>query len=255
MSVWSNKQKKSCWLEELAKEFDNTISKIEPYPYSSQYYSSNGAKLLVVYANQFSDQPPPRRSVKEQLRLSHILKAQGEGTSIHNNEVPPSTIQQRHLLKDSLDKQTAYYHHHHGLNGDEDVQGEPKGVLHIADCWTALSHPDGPIIPTRRAYHNVGGTQGPMAIQHWYKVTLESGNLLSSVFKQEWPDKWEEAMKYFKAGKWQAANPGPWVGKAIVYKLTSSIRPDKEDAEEYHIVTVPVGHFVGGHILFLDIHA
>ncbi|KAJ3854704.1 hypothetical protein EV368DRAFT_36283 [Lentinula lateritia] len=94
-----------------------------------------------------------------------------------------------------------------------------------------------------------------MAIQHWYEVTPEFGNLLSSVFNQEWPDKWEEAMKRFKAGKWQAANPGPWVGKAIVYKLTSSIHPDEEDAEECPTVTVPVGHFVGGHIQFLDIHA
>ncbi|KAJ3902189.1 hypothetical protein F5879DRAFT_991227, partial [Lentinula edodes] len=233
MSIRSDKQKKSRWLEELAKEFDNTLSKIEPNPYSSRYYSSDGVKLLAVYANQFPDQPPPRRSVKEQLGLSHMLEAQSKGTSIHNNGVPPSTIQQvwhetqallavvppepyqpsndkRHLLKDGLDKQTAYYHRHCGLNGDEDVQGEPKGVLHIADCWTALGHPDGPMTPTRRAYHDVGGAQGPMAIQHWYEVTPEFGNLLSSVFKQEWPDKWEEAMKCFKAGKWQAANPGPW---------------------------------------------
>ena len=39
--------------------------------------------------------------------------------------VPPEPYQpsndKRHLLKNGLDKQTAYYHRHHGLNGDEDV--------------------------------------------------------------------------------------------------------------------------------------
>ncbi|KAJ3924803.1 MAG: hypothetical protein NXY57DRAFT_1080477, partial [Lentinula lateritia] len=186
MSIQSDKQKKSRWLEELAKEFDDTL-----------FWLCMPTNFLIS----------------------------------HRRGVPPEPYQpsndKRHLLKDGLDKQTAYYHHHCGLNGDEDVQGEPKGVLHIADCWTALGHPDGPMTPTRRAYHDVGGAQGPMAIQHWYEVTPEFGNLLSSVFKQEWPDKWEEAMKRFKA-----ANPGPWVGKAIVYKLTSSIHPDEEDAEE-----------------------
>ena len=52
----------------------------------------------------------------------------------------------------------------------------------------------------------------------------------------------------FRAGVWLQDDPGPFLGRAIVYKLQSKIHRDKHDYGPS--VSFPVGQFTGGEMCF-----
>ena len=57
----------------------------------------------------------------------------------------------------------------------------------------------------------------------------------------------------FEAGVWHEEDPGPWLGRAIVYKLQVALHKDKEDGGP--AASFPVGHFSGGEMLIPELKA
>ncbi|KAG2029514.1 hypothetical protein BDR03DRAFT_880547, partial [Suillus americanus] len=77
--------------------------------------------------------------------------------------------------------------------------------------------------------------------------------MLAGIFSVCFPKFYEKYRKAFEAGMWLTSDPGPWLGRAIVFKLQVYIHRDGLDAGP--CVTFPMGFFTGGEAYFPDIEA
>lgn len=66
----------------------------------------------------------------------------------------------------------------------------------------------------------------------------------------EWQQKYRQA---FDAGKWLPADPGPYLARAIIYKLQGRVHKDSHDAGPS--ASFPVGLFTGGEMLIPQLGA
>jgi len=102
------------------------------------------------------------------------------------------------------------------------------------------------------AIHTKSGT-GLGAIHNYYCATNLVAKRLSILFKALMPDCYKTYKAAFKAGAWIKSDPGPWVGRAIVYKLQLNLHKDKEDGGP--AASFPVGFFSGGEMLIPQLNA
>lgn len=61
--------------------------------------------------------------------------------------------------------------------------------------------------------------KGIMALEHNYMASESVALFLSACFKAVYPDYFQTYSEAFKAGVWMESDPGPWIGRAIVWKL------------------------------------
>lgn len=87
---------------------------------------------------------------------------------------------------------------------------------------------------------------GAMAVDRYFASTREITIYLAEVFKILWPQYYTQYEAAFKAGAWIQTDPGPFIGRAVIYKLQSSLHLDKNDAGP--TVTFPIGQFDGGYM-------
>ena len=73
------------------------------------------------------------------------------------------------------------------------------------------------------------GCQAALAVKHYYRATREVAIYLGCMFEVAFPEYHAKYTKAFKAGVWESADPGPWIGRAIVYKLQVSEHVDGLD--------------------------
>lgn len=161
---------------------------------------------------------------------------------------------------------------HPGLLGDLEthlhrfeVEGEPPsaercGVMHLVHAWAATGHDNGvsffslhifccilnwlqPLSCSKDMVHSAS-SQG--AVQHYFANTRDIAIILAEMFKVLWPEYYALYEPAFKAGYWVKEDPGPWIGRAVIYKLTVGMHLDKRDAGP--TVTFPVGQYIGGHM-------
>lgn len=59
--------------------------------------------------------------------------------------------------------------------------------------------------------------------------------------------------KAFDAGVWFAQDPGPFLGRAIIYKLQGVLHRDRNDVGPS--ICFPVGSFTGGEMLFPQLNS
>lgn len=64
------------------------------------------------------------------------------------------------------------------------------------------------------------------------------------MFEGLFPDLYEKMQPAFKAGVWFEEDPGPWLGRAIVYKLQVEGHIDQNDMSP--TASFPCGYFTGG---------
>lgn len=67
------------------------------------------------------------------------------------------------------------------------------------------------------------------------------------MFEVAFPEVYQEYRAAFEAGVWLEADPGPFIGRAIIYKLQSKLHRDKNDVGPS--ASFPVGFFSGGEML------
>lgn len=53
--------------------------------------------------------------------------------------------------------------------------------------------------------------------------------------------------KAFRAGVWMTEDEGPWLGRALIYKLQGKLHVDKRDRGP--TVTFPCGNYTGGEMI------
>lgn len=83
-----------------------------------------------------------------------------------------------------------------------------------------------------------------MAVQSHFDHTSLVAQQLAIMFEAAFPDKFEEYRKAFAAGVWVLADPGPWLGRVVVYKLQLHLHVDKND--DGPTACFPSGLFQGG---------
>jgi hypothetical protein len=57
----------------------------------------------------------------------------------------------------------------------------------------------------------------------------------------------ERFAKAFRAGVWMKQDKGPWLGRALIYKLQGKLHADENDIGP--TVTFPCGNYLGGEML------
>jgi hypothetical protein len=67
-------------------------------------------------------------------------------------------------------------------------------------------------------------------------------------FKAVFPEWYTTYQDAFDAGVWFADDPGPFLGRAVVYKLQGRLHKDRHDVGPS--VSFPVGQFTGGEMVF-----
>ena len=79
-------------------------------------------------------------------------------------------------------------------------------------------------------------------------LTQSVARTVALAFKAVFPEWYEMYRDAFDAGVWFADDPGPFLGRAIVYKLQGRLHRDKHDVGPS--VSFPVGQFTGGEMVF-----
>lgn len=90
-----------------------------------------------------------------------------------------------------------------------------------------------------------------MAVNWYFQVTREIADLLSAYFKKAFPEYHKKYSGAFKAGCWSLADPGPWLGRALVYKL--QVLPHVDSLDDGPTACFPAGYFTGGAMHLSDL--
>ncbi|KIY62946.1 hypothetical protein CYLTODRAFT_360727, partial [Cylindrobasidium torrendii FP15055 ss-10] len=92
------------------------------------------------------------------------------------------------------------------------------------------------------------------AVSHYYSETRDIAIYLASLFKASFPAYYEKYSKAFEAGQWTEADPGPWIGRAVVFKLQVECHVDGLDNGPSAIFCAGEGRFSGGECLLPDLN-
>lgn len=95
------------------------------------------------------------------------------------------------------------------------------------------------------------GCAAGMAVKWYFLATAELATALAAMFKSSFPEYHEKYAAAFKAGVWEESDPGPWLGRAIVYKL--QVQAHVDGLDDGPTACFPLGRFTGGEIYFPDL--
>jgi hypothetical protein len=84
-------------------------------------------------------------------------------------------------------------------------------------------------------------------IRCWISATSAVAQTLGVMFEELYPDTYHQFRQAFDAGVWIEEDPGPWLGRAIVYKLQVSLHTDKHDIGP--TASFGCGSYTGGEML------
>jgi hypothetical protein len=71
------------------------------------------------------------------------------------------------------------------------------------------------------------------------------------MFRVAYPAYYEKYRLAFEAGVWEEADPGPWLGRAIVWKL--QVYPHRDGLDAGPAACFPMGSFEGGQLYLPDL--
>ncbi|KAI0074579.1 hypothetical protein K474DRAFT_1601306 [Panus rudis PR-1116 ss-1] len=96
-----------------------------------------------------------------------------------------------------------------------------------------------------------GGSLGAVYVHTYMMMTRTQALRLSAYFKAALPEYHAKYQKAFEAGVWLKADPGPWLGRAVVYKL--QVSPHVDGLDDGPTAAFPTGYFEGGEAYFPDL--
>lgn len=90
------------------------------------------------------------------------------------------------------------------------------------------------------------------AVSHkFFSLTEEAAVVVGAWFKAIFPEDYERYRRAFVAGQWFAQDPGPFLGRAVVFKL--QVGDHRDAADGGPSATFGAGHFTGGEMNFTDL--
>jgi hypothetical protein len=97
----------------------------------------------------------------------------------------------------------------------------------------------------------LSGCRGIQFVQRYFKDTEELALVLAAMFRVSFPDFYMKYYRAFQAGKWMVVDPGPFLGRAIVWKL--DVCPHQDGLDEGPAAIFPMGNFTGGECYIPDL--
>ncbi|KAG1769692.1 hypothetical protein EV702DRAFT_954947, partial [Suillus placidus] len=85
----------------------------------------------------------------------------------------------------------------------------------------------------------------------YFEATEELASFLGSMLQASFPEFYLKYEAAFKAGKWTVVDPGPLLGRVVVWKL--DVLPHQDGLDEGPAVIFPMGHFYGGECYIPDL--
>ncbi|KAM6502317.1 hypothetical protein JOM56_002294, partial [Amanita muscaria] len=92
-----------------------------------------------------------------------------------------------------------------------------------------------------------------IAINNYFEASSPVAITLAQYFAVLFPEAYERFKKAFAAGIWVKDDPGPWLGRALIYKLQGCLHVD--DKDEGPTVSFPCGFYQGGEMIIPDFDA
>lgn len=153
-------------------------------------------------------------------------------------------------------------HRRHGPNETlvykkEGLEGQPEettdrysagteavALCHLVHGWIMQSQPGEGLFVSGDITHS---SSSAMAAASYFHLTAPVALYLGALFKAFMPLEYEEYRDAFEAGKWVPGDPGPWLGRSIIFKLQGLVHTDRADSGPS--VCFPVGFFKGGEML------
>jgi len=100
----------------------------------------------------------------------------------------------------------------------------------------------------------IGKTAVQGSAAKWYLLaTREVALTLAGIFSVCFLKYYEMYKEAFDAGIWTSADPGPWLGRAVVFKLEVNMHIDRLDGGP--CASFPIGYFSGGEVYLPDLNA
>lgn len=133
---------------------------------------------------------------------------------------------------------------------DKTFTSETTGVIHLVHGWPDQAHDprkDG-IHPSKQM---VSGARGAPHVHAYFQATKTLALRLAVMFRKSFPEFYYKYKKAFDAGKWTVVDPGPFLGRVIVWKL--SVCPHQDGLDEGPAVIFPMGSFEGGECYIPDL--
>lgn len=93
--------------------------------------------------------------------------------------------------------------------------------------------------------------KGIHGIEHYFRASEPVAKWLSACFKVAYPDYYKTYCEAFKAGVWMESDPGPWIGRVIVWKLQVLTHQDGLDDGPTAIFNC--GRYRGGELYLPDL--
>ncbi|KAJ7933642.1 hypothetical protein B0H13DRAFT_1855888 [Mycena leptocephala] len=192
---------------------------------STIFKDKNGITLVCVFAYRIPGvQKMHGKVILERVVLKRILTGPSNqansggdsGASFCSTTITP----ERDVRHNEDDKYMVYI-----PDGSTSEKSERARVTHLVQCWTMQGHPQGPFMPSSDYFR----CQAALAVRYYYRATREVAIYLSCMFEVAYPEYHAKYTTAFKAGVWEPADPGPWIGRAIVYKLQVSEHVDGLD--------------------------
>ena len=158
--------------------------------------------------------------------------------------------------KDELSKHVLHY-----TTKDGEEHAERCGVHHLVHAWCPQGHDKGVSVyiivltagltvvqPLAVSADMRGGTVGNNAgaVRQYLIASRIVAKIFAAMFEVVYPEEYKKYKAAFDAGVWYTEDPGPWIGRAVVYKLQVHIHHDMQDGGP--TATFPMGWFERGYM-------
>jgi len=148
----------------------------------------------------------------------------------------------------------------------EEFGAERTGVTHLVHTWYPKGHsvckqwssillsllilPKDRMVPSKDFLRS---GQGAQAVLKYLTDTQRTSAKLAGMFQAAFPEYYEKYKTAFLAGCWAEEDKGPWIGRAIVWKLQVGLHRDALD--EGPAACFPCGNYKGGQLCLPDLDA
>ena len=92
---------------------------------------------------------------------------------------------------------------------------------------------------------------GAMAVRQYFQATQGLARHLAACFEAAFPEYYKAYSDAFAAGRWLEEDPGPWLGRAIIWKLQVNVHQDGLD--EGPTAAFNCSQYTGGNMYIPDL--
>ncbi|KAF8958777.1 hypothetical protein BDZ97DRAFT_1923398 [Flammula alnicola] len=136
------------------------------------------------------------------------------------------------------------------VEGEDAPKTEDAGVVHGVQGWIQQGQKKkGLYLSGDISYSSSSMTN----FIHYFLATRSVARALAIMFETVFPDIYAQYQEAFEAGVWLTQDPGPFLGRAIIYKLQGKLHKDRNDVGPS--ASFPAGYFTGGEMLFPQLGA